>query len=106
MISRKVIFFSINPGVISKKVGVFRENGDLFEILEEIPKRQGLSNQGIPLKKTTLCKVVDSLQTSSGLYNHQSQYKRGGLLRKDKFSRAVAMFRELDIPRQTSGWVY
>jgi hypothetical protein len=44
MISIEVIFFSINPRVVSRKVGyfqrggVFRENGYLFEVLGEYSK--------------------------------------------------------------------
>jgi hypothetical protein len=49
MISIKVVFFSINPGVISRKVGVFRERwslqgsfrdaGEIFQKLQSIQKK-------------------------------------------------------------------
>jgi hypothetical protein len=53
MVSIKMIFLSTSPGVISGKVGVFRKNGDLFDILDEYSKKVKLIQKRNSSQKTT-----------------------------------------------------
>jgi hypothetical protein len=61
IISIKVIFLSINPGVISRKVGSLGKMS-IFSIYWGIfQKGKVHPTKGTPLKKRPLCKVVGSL---------------------------------------------